>query len=518
MAASGAVVPAGTPLAATQEMRRNNGDEPESLDPALVESLPASHIVGDLFEGLTAIDNHGALVPGAAESWRQTDTTTWVFKLRAGARWSDGTPVTADDFVYSWRRFVDRKTAAPQAATDGDYILNGVAISKGDMPIDKLGVRALDALTFEVKTPRPIPFLPQLLALAQFSPVPRVVVQKYGREWTKPGNLVGNGAYVLKDWQPNSKVVVEKNPMYWDAGNVALTRVTYLSVDDGNADLKLYQSGENDMMLQVPAGSFESLKAQYPREMHVSRLMGMRFYALNNSHPLLKDVRVRKALSMVIDRKVLAEKVTADGQLPVYGLTIGSTEGVDPLTYEWAEWPMDKRVAEARRLLGEAGVKPGAQFSLAYNTSDYQKKMAIFMASEWKTRLGLDVQMESMEFTVLNQRRHAGDYQIARTGLLFDYPDVTGFFVVVQCGSDSNDDRSCDRKADQLIEQGKATSDPAKRKTLMTQAMRLEMDDYPMIPLLQYSVSRLVKPWVGGYDDANDQDAYRSKDFYIVRH
>ena len=516
--AFGAIVPPGTPLAAKQEMVRNNGAEPESLDPALTESTGAANIITDLFECLTAIDDHSKVVPGAAESWQQTDATTWVFKLRKGAQWSNGQPVTADDFVYGWHRLVDPKNAAALASTEGAYILNGVAITQGKKPVTELGVRAIDATTLEVKTPGPIPFLPLIMSQTYFSPQPRAVVEKFGRDWTKPGNMVGNGAYVLKDWQVNSKIVVEKNPKYWDAGNVVLTRATYLAVEDGNADLKLYQSGENDMMYQLTPGTYESLKTQYPKEMHLSHVIGLRFYCLNNDDPLLKDVRVRKALSMVIDREVLAKKVTADGQLPTYGLMIKSTEGVEPLSYDWATWPMDKRVAEARKLLADAGVKPGTVLKFAYNNSEYHKRMAIFAASEWKTKLGLDTQMEAMEYKVLIRRRQTADYQVARSGWFPGYPDVTGLLQLVQCGSDANDNKNCNRKADDLIEQAKATSDAVKRKALMTQAVRLEMDDYPLIPLLQYSVPRLVKPWIGGYDDANDQDTFRSKDFYVIKH
>ena len=338
-----AVIPPGTVLAAKQEMVRSNGGEPESLDPTLIESTIAASVLNDLFEGLTAIDTHGQVVPGVAESWRQTDPVTWVFKLRKGALWSNGQPVTAGDFVYAWRRLVDPKSAAALASTDGAFLLNGVAITQGKKPITDLGVRAIDAATLEVKTPGPIPFLPALLTFTQFSPTPRATIEKFGQDWTKPGNMVGNGAYVLKDWQVNSKVVVEKNPKYWDAANVTPTRVTYLVEEDNTADLKLFQSGEDDFMLQLPPGTYAPLKAQYPKDIHTSVLVAMRFYTLN-------------------------------------------------------------------------------------------------------------------------------------------------------------------------------TTDPVKRKALLTQAVRVEMDDYPMIPLLQMSMPRLVKPWIGGYDDANDQDAFRSKDFYVIRH
>ena len=513
-----AVIPSGTPLAAKQEMVRNNGVEPESLDPALIESVAASNILIDLFEGLTALDNHSRVVPGVAQSWQQTDATTWVFKLRRNAAWSNGEPVTAQDFVYGWHRLVDPKNAAALGSTMGAYVLNGVAVTQGKLPVTALGVRAVDASTLEVKTPGPLPFLPILLADAQFSPTPRAVVEKFGKDWTKPGNMVSNGAYVLKDWQVNSKVVVEKNPKYWDAGNVSLTRVTYLAVEDSNADLKLYQSGENDFVQRLPAGTYESLKAQYPKEMHNSAMIALRFYALNNTDPLLKDVRVRKALSMVIDREILSSKITADGQAPVYGLMVKGNEGADPLRYDWADWPMDKRVAEARRLLAEAGVKPGTRLKFAYNTSDYHKKMAIFTASEWKTKLGLDTELESMEYKVLIRRRQSADYQIARHAWIPGYADITGFLELVECGNDANDNKSCDKAADELIRQASASADPVRRKALMTQALRAEMDDYPLIPLLQMSTPRLVKPWIGGYDDANDQDSFRSKDLYVLKH
>lgn len=513
-----AVVPPGTVLAARQEMVRNNGAEPESLDPAYIESVNAGEIDRDLFEGLTSTDHHSHVVPGVAESWKQVDPTTWVFKLRKDAAWSNGQPVTADDFVWSWRRFLDPKTAAKIATTYGIYLANGLDVVNGRKPVTALGVRAIDAQTLEVRTNGPVPFLPALVSVAQYGPQPRAVIEKFGKDWTKPGNMVSNGAYVLKDWQVNSKVVVEKNPKYWDAANVQLTRVTFLCVEDGNADLKLYQSGEEDYMEQLAPGAFNALKAQYPHEMHNGPLLGIRFYALNNDDPLLKDVRVRKALSMVIDRQILSEKVTADGQAPLYGLAVKGLAAIQQTRYDWADWPMDKRVAEAKRLLAEAGVKPGTHLKFTYNNSDYHKKMAIFAASEWKTKLGLETDMDSLEFKVLIRKRHDGDYQIARHGWVATFNDATLFLALVQCGSEVNDQRGCNRKADELIVQGNASTDPARREALLTQAAKIAMDDYPLIPLLQYSIPRLIKPWIGGYDDANGQDRFRSKDFYIIKH
>jgi len=317
--AAAAVIPPGTVLSPRQEMVRNNGAEPESLDPAHTESVNATEIGRDLFEGLTSTDHQGRVVAGAAESWKQVDATTWVFKLRRNAAWSNGQPVTAEDFLYGWRRYLDPKTASLSASVYAVYFVNGMEIVGGRKPVAELGAKALDAYTLEVKTPGPVPFLPGVMAAAQLAPQPRATIEKFGKDWTRPGNIVGNGAYLLKDWQVNSKVVVEKNPRYWDAANVQLTRVTFLCVEDASADLKLYQSGEEDFMASLPPGAYVALKAQYPNEMRNDLLLGIRVYSLNNKDPLLKDVRVRKALSMVIDREVLAAKITADGMriLPV---------------------------------------------------------------------------------------------------------------------------------------------------------------------------------------------------------
>jgi oligopeptide transport system substrate-binding protein len=517
-AASGATIPPGTALDARQEMVRNTGFEPETLDPSNVETTGSFAIVRDLFEGLTAFDGHGKVVPGIAQSWQRVDATTWTFKLRPGAQWSDGQPVTADDFVYSWRRFLDPKTAATIASTSGVLLLNGAAILEGRMAPSALGARAVDKLTLEVRTSVPAPFLPDVVATPQFSPLPRAAIEKFGKAWTKPGNLVGDGAYVLKDWQVNSKVVLEKNPRYWDAANVTLTRVTYLAVEDPNADLKLYQSGENDMMQILPAGAFEAMSRQLPKDLRNGPLLGLRYYSMNNKDPLLKDVRVRKALSMVIDRDILAAKVTADGQLPAYGLYIQGLDGADVVAYDWAAWPMSQRVAEARRLLAEAGVKPGTRLKFTYNTNEYHKKVAIFTASEWKSKLGLDTDMDNLEFKVLVRKRQDGDYQIARDGWVAPANDPTMLYTLVRCGSLANNGHSCSPGADALANQGEASADPVARKALMTRAAKLAMDDYPLLPLLQYSVPRLVKPYVGGYDEASAQDYHRSKDFYILKH
>jgi oligopeptide transport system substrate-binding protein len=517
-AAFAANVPAGVQLAAKQELVRNNGSEPETLDPALASGVPANNVIRDMFEGLTAVDNNGKVVPGVAESWKQTDPTTWVFKLRKNAKWSNGDPVTAEDFVYGMRRFVDPATASKYASTYGIFLQNAKEIIDGKKPVTELGVKAVDTLTVEIKTPFPAGFLPEVVSNLQLGPVHKATIEKFGKEWTKPGNIVGNGAFTLKDWQVNSKIVLSKSPTYWDNKSVQLTQLTYLAVEEGNADVKLYESGENDWVYQLPPGSYDKYKAQYPKDIRNSPMLGLRYYSLNNADPMMKDVRVRKALSMVIDRDILAEKVTADGQVPAYGVIVKGVAGADVTSYDWASWPMAKKVEEAKKLLAAAGVAPGTKMKFAYNTSDYHKKMAIFAASEWKTKLGLDLELEAMEFKVLIKKRNDRDYQMARNGWIADYDDATSFLTLVQCDSDQNSQGNCNRDAEKLINDGNQSLDLAKRKSLLTQAAKKIMDDYPMIPLLQYTVPRLVKPYVGGYSTTNALDRYRGKDLYIIKH
>lgn len=514
----GAATPTGEPLHATQELVRNNGSEPDSLDPALSGSVAGNNVVREMFEGLTATNASGEIVPGVAESWEQVNPTTWVFKLRKNACWSNGDPVTADDFVYGIRRFLDPKTASANVSTFGVFLLNGMAASQGKTPLADVGVKAPDAHTLEIKTPFPVGFLPEVVSNAPLGPVHKATVEQHGANWTSPGKLVGNGAFVMKDGQTSGKIVLAKSPTYWDAAQVRLTQITYLAVEDSDTDVKMLLAGENDWVYQLPPGSYATYKKQYPDEIHNTPLLGLRYYSLNHNDPLLKDVRVRKALSMVIDRDILAERVTADGQAPAYGVVVEGVAGADPPTYDWASWPMDKRVAEAKKLLEAAGVAPGTKLNFIYNTSDYHKAMGVFAASEWREKLELDTDLEALEFNALVKRRNEGDYQVARNGWTADYNDATSFLTLVQCDSDQNAQKNCNREAERLINEGNQSTDPAQRKALLTQAAKLIMDDYPMIPLLQHTVPRLVKSYVGGYSTHNPLDRYRGKDLYIIKH
>ncbi|OAJ55164.1 peptide ABC transporter substrate-binding protein [Paraburkholderia ginsengiterrae] len=512
-------VPPGVTLAATQEITRQVPAETESLDPAHIESWTGDTIALDLFEGLTRIDAAGAIVPGVAQSWTRTAPDTWVFKLRHDARWSNGQPVTAADFIYSWQRVIDPKTGSKYTILV-EFVKNAKAILAGKAPLTSLGVRAVDPYTLEVKTEAPAAFFPQLVAMPSMAPVNRDVVAKFGGEWTRPGNFVGNGPYALADWQPGNRIVGTKSKTYWNAGNVVITKVTYLPIENDETAMRMYQAGQFDYTYQIPSGIYAQVSKQFGSELKTGLQIATYYYSLNNDDPAFKDKRVRQALSMVLDRDLLTQRLTADGELPMYGLIAKGTQGAAVFKPDWAGWPMGKRVDYARNLLKEAGysdTKP-LTFTLTYNTNDLHKKVALFTASEWRTKLGVTAKLENVEYKVLLKQRHDGKVQASRDGWFVDYNDAMSYFDLIRCNSLQNDQHNCNPQADKLVEQANQQLDDAKRTAMLTQAHDMIMNDYPMVPLFQYSADRLVKPYVGGYTSTNYVDQRATQDMYLIKH
>ncbi|MFC0400270.1 peptide ABC transporter substrate-binding protein [Paraburkholderia rhizosphaerae] len=512
-------LPAGVTLAAQQELTRDAQIEVESLDPAHIETVITSTIGSDLFEGLTRVDAAGNVAPGVATSWERTAPDTWVFKLRHDARWSNGQPVTAADFVYSWQRVADPKTGSKYTILV-EFVKNARAIIAGKAAPTTLGVRAIDPYTLEVKTETPVSFFLDVVAKVNMAPVNRDTVAKFGSAWTRAGNMVSNGAYVLSDWQPNNHIVMVKNGQYWDAKDVAITKVTYLPIESDETAQRMYQAGQFDFTYTIPSGIYTQLRKQFGSELKSSPTLGTYYFTLNNQDPALRDKRVRQALSMVVDRDLLTARLLQSGQQPAYGLVVKGTKGAEPFIPDWASWPMQKRVDFARGLMKQAGysdAKP-LTLTLTYNTNDENKKISLFLASEWRTKLGVNTKLENVEYKVLLKMRHDGKTQVARNGWYIDYNDATSFLDLVRCNSPQNDAQYCNPQVDALIDQGNQQLDEAKRAALLTQAHVLAMNDYPVIPLYQYSNNRLVKPYVGGYSLANYLDQRLTQDMYIVKH
>ncbi|EIS7447696.1 oligopeptide ABC transporter substrate-binding protein OppA [Citrobacter sp. FDAARGOS_156] len=520
--ATAAVVPAGVQLAEKQTLVRNNGSEVQSLDPHKIEGVPESNISRDLFEGLLISDVDGKPSPGVADKWENKDFKVWTFHLRKDAKWSDGTPVTAQDFVYSWQRLANPNTASPYASyLQYGHIVNIDDIIAGKKPVTDLGVKAIDDHTFEVTLSEPVPYFYKLLVHSSLSPVPKAVVEKFGEKWTQPANIVSNGSYKLKDWVVNERIVLERNTHYWDNAKTIINQVTYLPISSEVTDVNRYRSGEIDMTYNnMPIELFQKLKKEIPNEVHVDPYLCTYYYEINNQKAPFNDVRVRTALKLALDRDIIVNKVKNQGDLPAYSFTPPYTDGAKLVEPEWFKWSQEKRNEEAKKLLAEAGFtaeKP-LTFDLLYNTSDLHKKLAIAAASIWKKNLGANVKLENQEWKTFLDTRHQGNYDVSRAGWCADYNEPTSFLNMVLSDSSNNTVHYKSPAFDKLIADTLKATDDDQRSELYSQAEQLLDKDSAIVPVFYYVNARLVKPWVGGYSGKDPMDNIHVKDLYIIKH
>ncbi|EHM45725.1 oligopeptide ABC transporter substrate-binding protein OppA [Yokenella regensburgei] len=517
-----AEVPAGVQLAEKQTLVRNNGSEVQSLDPHKIEGVPESNINRDLFEGLVETGADGQPVAGVAESWDNKDFKVWTFHLRKDAKWSDGSPVTAQDFVYSWQRLADPKTASPyESYLQYGHIANIDEIIAGKKPATDLGVKAIDDHTLEVTLSEPVPYFYKLLVHSSMSPVPKAAIEKYGEKWTQPANIVSNGAYKLKDWVVNERIVLERNPNYWDNAKTVINQVTYLPISSEITDVNRYRSGEIDMTYNnMPIELFQKLKKEIPNEVHVDPYLCTYYYEINNQKAPFTDERVRAALKLGMDRDIIVNKVKNQGDLPAYGFTPPYTDGAKLTEPEWFKWSQDKRNAEAKKLLAEAGYtadKP-LTFSLLYNTSDLHKKLAIAAASIWKKNLGVNVKLENQEWKTFLDTRHQGNFDVARAAWCADYNEPTSFLNMLLSDSSNNTVHYKSAAFDKILADALQVTNEAQRTELYNKAeMQLDKDS-AIVPVFYYVNARLVKPWVGGYTGKDPMDNIHVKNLYIIKH
>ncbi|HBC8589525.1 TPA: oligopeptide ABC transporter substrate-binding protein OppA [Citrobacter koseri] len=520
--AMAADVPAGVQLSDKQTLVRNNGSEVQSLDPHKIEGVPESNVSRDLFEGLLISDVEGHPSPGVAEKWENKDFKVWTFHLRKNAKWSDGMPVTAHDFVYSWQRLANPNTASPYASyLQYGHIANIDDIIAGKKPATDLGVKAIDDNTFEVTLSEPVPYFYKLLVHPSVSPVPKAAVEKFGEKWTQPANIVTNGAYKLKNWVVNERIVLERNTQYWDNDKTVINQVTYLPISSEVTDVNRYRSGEIDMTYNnMPIELFQKLKKEIPNEVRVDPYLCTYYYEINNQKAPFNDVRVRTALKLAMDRDIIVNKVKNQGDLPAYSYTPPYTDGAKLVEPEWFTWSQEKRNEEAKKLLAEAGYtadKP-LTFDLLYNTSDLHKKLAIAVASIWKKNLGANVKLENQEWKTFLDTRHQGTFDVARAGWCADYNEPTSFLNTMLSDSSNNTAHYKSPEFDKLIADTLKVTDEAQRTELYAKAEQQLDKDSAIVPLYYYVNARLVKPWVGGYTGKDPMDNIYVKNLYIIKH
>src|SRR5918997_5146712 len=410
-----------TSFAAAQvTYHRGNDGEPETLDVHKTSTVGESHVMRDLYEGLVIKNTKGEMIPGVAEKWETSDDgKLFRFTLRQGAKWSNGDPVKASDFVFAYRRIMNPETGAKYANILFP-ILNAQKVNRGEAKPEELGARAVDDRTLEIRLEQPTPYFIELLTHQTGLPVHPPSVERFGKDYVKPGNLVSNGAYKLVEFIPNSHIKVVKNPNFWDAKNVQIDEVMFYPISDFAAAVRRYQAGELHSTPDLPADQIKSLKERFGNQVVLGPYLGVYALPVNTSKAPFNDVRVRQALSMVIDREFIAEQIWGQTMVPAYSFVPpGINNYGAPATAEYASASPIDREEKAKALLKEAGFGPGGKplkVEIRYNTTDNNRNTVVAIAEQWK-QIGVETSFINTDAkTHFAHLRDGGDFDIARYG------------------------------------------------------------------------------------------------------
>ena len=481
------------------ELHRSIGGEPGSLDPQRAGDTFSFEVLRDLFEGLTSESPTGETIPGAAESWTVSDSgLTYRFHLRADLRWSNGDPLTSGDFVRGFRRAVDPSTRGPSAGLLS-VIQGSDDIGGGRLPVTELAVRAPDDATLEIDLRVPAPYFAAILSNSVAYPAHAAP----GTGMTDGKSpLISNGAYRLVDWTPGAAIVLERNPFYWDAPNVAIRRVTYVALADSNAELTRYRAGQIDMTSLAPAQLLDSLRKERPGELQIRSQLAVVYYAFNlTDGPLARASGVREALTLAIDREQLVSAVLRGGQEPAYRLVPPGVSGYEGAPYAWRSDAPSARLERARSLLRKAGFSAAhpLRLRLLCPEDDTLRKVALAVTAMWHEALGVETEPTFLEYRAFLAARAArGAWDVLSHGWNADYPDPGNFLGIFTSGSPQNDARLADAAFDGLMARAGAEAGGAERLALLASAENRLLDDYAMAPIY-YAVSRrLVSPRIQG--------------------
>lgn len=491
-----------TPALAEQVLRLPLLAEPVALDPHLIDGLTDFRICNDLFEPLTTLDARGRVIPGAAASWTESaDHLTWTFTLRPDERWSDGSPVTSADFLYSLRRIVDPKTAASYASALLP-IRGAAAIIAGQAPPDSLGVAAPDAAHLVITLVQPTPFLPAVLTTQVGMPVPRALVEQFGDHWTRPEHMISNGPFKLDKWVPEGEITYVRSPSFHDAASVRLDRVRYLFADDRHATLKRYLAGEIDA-LTMSGDDVLWAEKNRPQELHAIPVLATDYLIVNvAAGPLAQDVRLRRALSMAIDRTVLTTKIDTRREVETTALIPPGMPGYGHQAAPWAADSQTARVAEAKRLFAEA-LPPGQKLKLRLLVAREQINHRDVMALKtmWEAALPVEIELVEPESRVVDTMLHRGEFDLAEYTWYADYAEPWTFLANFQSdGGPLNPGGYRSADYDALLARARQAGDPAARNALYAQAEQVLLADQPLIPWAHERTQLLVSPKVQGLE------------------
>lgn len=500
-------------------IQAGNGLEPVSLDPHKITGTWEDRIVSSALVGLTEADVNGKAVPGMAERWETSaDGLTWTFYLR-DAKWSDGVPVTADDFVFGLRRILQPETAAEYASLI--YFIKGAQpINEGKAAKETLGVRAISPKILEIKLEHPAPYLLELAKHQTMYPVPRHVVEKWGDAWSKPEHYVSNGAFVFKTWRLGDHIKMVKNPLFYDAKNVCVDEVYFYPTPDAISAERQVARGELDMNSDIQSNRIAYLRDKMPGYPRTYTYLGVAYLAYNAAVPAFKDKRVRLALTMAIDREFITSKLMRGGQVPAYTFVPPGVANYKSATPPpWSTWTFEQRQAEARRLLTEAGYGPNNPLKIEIkhrNTADPMLIMPSIQA-DWKA-VGVNATLAQNEGQIAYAAYRSRDFQVADAAWIADFNDAMSFLYLQQSstGSQNYGDYK-NPEYDALLAQADNEPDAARRADYLAEAERTMLDDAPVAPIFFYVSKNLVNPKITGYSD-NIVDQHRMRYICVKGH
>lgn len=498
-----------------------NADEPQALDPHITTGEPDFHVISSLFEGLTRLNGETlAPEPATAASWViSDDKLTYTFTLRDNAAWSNGQPVTAEDFVWSWRRALTPALGNLYAYMMY-YVKNAEAYNTGEITdFDLVGIHALDAKTLEVTLASPTPFFLQLLDHHSYYPLPRATIEKHGdfdsrvSSWTLPENIVSNGAFKLSSWEINKLIAVDKNPHYWNAEHIKLEGVRFLPINDKQAEERAFRSGQVHLTYspQMAIEKIATYKKEAPELLRVTQTYSNYYYLINHTRKPFDDVRVRKALAYSIDRTSLVENILKGGEVPAYTFVPADKQGHKPVAH------FSENVALAKQLLAEAGFPNGEgfpSFEILYNTDDNHRKVALAIQQMWRQNLGIEANLLNQEWKVYLDSQTSLNFDVARRGWVADYLDPSNFYELLLSYGGNSNTGWVNTAYDKVVEDARLESDHLKRMALFEQANKIIADEMPVIPIYFMTDLNLVRSNVKNWHD-NVMHRHHFNDVYL---
>ena len=487
-------------------LNRGTAAEPESLDPHKARTIQAGDVQRDLGEGLTGYAADGELILAAAERMEMSDDgLIYTFWLRPDGRWSNGDKVTAQDFVFSFRRLVNPATAAFYAQQSLGDVVNATEIIAGDKPVDDLAVAAVNDLQLQVTLDNPVSYFLSLLTHPSTFPVHRASVELHGDAHARPGNLVSNGAYKLQAWEVGSYIELVRNEHYRNNDQTAIDRVRHHVTPEDMVELNRYRAGELDITASVPSVAFGKMQKERPDELRVSPFLAVYFYGFNLTKPPFKDNRkLRQALSMAIDRETLTEEISGRGETPAYGWVPFGTSNYEPRQFHYADLSRQQRHIKARELFTEAGYGKTNPLNvqLRYSSSDAHKHIATAVQSMWREVLGVETTLINEEFKVLLDNIRAQEItQVFVSGWTGDYDDAHTFLSVMVSNNPSNMTGFRNDDYDLLMDRAAAQTDSRLRQAYLEEAETLLLAEHPVIPVYFFVNKNMVSPRVRGWED-----------------